>query len=520
MPTPTPHQQAIIEAIAQRSGPSVEVAAGAGCAKSSTLEMAAPGIRVPALALAFNKKIATELKSRLPSNFSPMTLNGLGHRAWMRKLGPGVKIEIDDRKVGKIASEVAKDHGVELQSDQWDGLRQMISKAQQVGLVPEGEQRLGLVPDDEDSWREVGYLAGVYSDEFDLLWPLAREGLVRDIALARQGIISFDDQVYCPTLLGGPFPKFPVVFVDEAQDLSTLNHKMLAACVASDGRLVQVGDERQAIYAFRGADGQSMRSIRALRQQWSRLELPVTFRCPKAVVARQLEHYPNFQAWPANPEGRVLTIGRPTLEHPDGGWSWADIERALPHERATVAILCRNNGPIMSIAFKLIRRGIGVVMLGRDIGKGLVVLSRKLAPEDGASPDAITAAILEWEDRECSLARANGREERCAGITDRAECLRAVLDSGVRNAGELRVALEKLFARDSGRVTLGSIHRMKGLEYDLVIHLDPWRIPSRQAREAMAQGDPGSMQQERNLKYVAETRTKHTLVMASLEAFQ
>ena len=145
MPTPTPHQQAIIEAIAQRSGPSVEVAAGAGCAKSSTLEMAAPGIRVPALALAFNKKIATELKSRLPSNFSPMTLNGLGHRAWMRKLGPGVKIEIDDRKVGKIASEVAKDHGVELQSDQWDGLRQMISKAQQVGLVPEGEQRLGLV---------------------------------------------------------------------------------------------------------------------------------------------------------------------------------------------------------------------------------------------------------------------------------------------------------------------------------------------------------------------------------------
>ncbi len=48
---PTEEQQSIIEAVAGRD--SVMVEAGAGCAKSSTQEMAAPQIKVPALGLAF-----------------------------------------------------------------------------------------------------------------------------------------------------------------------------------------------------------------------------------------------------------------------------------------------------------------------------------------------------------------------------------------------------------------------------------------------------------------------------------
>ena len=184
---------------------------------------------------------------------------------------------------------------------------------------------------------------------------------------------------------------------------------------------------------------------------------------------------------------------------------------------ASVAVLCRNNGPLLSLAFKLIRQGIGVVVLGREIGKGLIVLSKKLCPEDGAPADQVRGKVLEWQESEISTAMANDKPERVAGITDRAECLLAVLESAeARDAGQLRQLLTQLFARDHGQVTLSSIHKAKGLEWDVVLHLDPWRIPSKWAK---ASGDERALEQELNLKYVAETRCKHTLVAADLEYF-
>src|SRR5258708_34901961 len=115
------------------------------------------------------------------------------------------------------------------------------------------------------------------------------------------------------------------------------------------------------------------------------------------------------------------------------------------------------------------------------------------------------------------LGGGNGHEERVGGITDRAECLQAVLSSTeVKDAGGLRAMLKRLFAREEGTVTLSSIHRAKGMEWDLAVHLDPWRIPSKWAKQAAQAGDRSQLQQEWNLKYVCETRSKHTLAEANL----
>ncbi len=525
--TPTEEQQAVVEAVSGRE--SVMVSAYAGCAKTSTLELAAGQVRVPALALAFNKKIASEMAGRMPGNFKVQTMNGLGFGAWLRA-NSGVQAKIDPQKLGKLVTQVAKDRRVQLSSDQWDGLRQLVSGAMLAGIVPAGAGPEGFLPDDRASWKDgVADGLGMFDDDFDLVYDLAREVLEQDIALAKQGVMSFDDQVYCSTMLGGRFPLYPVVFVDEAQDLSPLNHAMLAKCVRPDGRLVAVGDEKQAIYAFRGASGDSMTRIRALRPQWVHRPLATTFRCPKAIVARQQAHAPGFRAWHTNAEGRVASLAAAAAEpetylHPEKhiGWGWQDLQEARgpDGDAVSLAILCRNNGPLMSMAFKLLRRGIGVVMLGRDIGKGLTALARKLASDDTMPIDQVMGKLLDWETGETSLALANGREEKVAGIIDRAECLRAVAGAGARDAGELRGLLTKLFAREEGQVTLGSIHRAKGLEWDVVLHLDPWRIPSKWAREAAKAGDPVQLGQEFNLRYVCETRTRHTLLQASLEDFR
>lgn len=509
--SPTPEQEAIVSAA---GGPdSLMVRAYAGAAKTTTLQLAAPQVKVPALALAFNRKIAEELKPRLPGQFVVRTLNGLGHQAWARSIPGQVSVKLDDRKLGKLVTQIASERRVELANGQWDSLRQLVSGAMQAGLVPKDAGH-PLVADTPEAWEDIA--SGLWIDKADagLLIDLARDVLEESNRLARQGLISFDDQVYCPVVLGGAWPQFPVLFVDEAQDLSPLNHAMIRLASRPDAKLVVVGDPRQAIYAFRGADSKSMDTLGGLRPEWVRLPLATTFRCPKAIVARQQEHAPGFKAWHTNIEGRVERF--PTAEV--GGWNW----QRLAGLGAGPAVLCRTNAPLMSLAFKLIRRGIGPVMLGRDIGKGLIGLTKKIAARDDTSAESVMAGLRDWQDREESLARANqAPDSKLESIADRAECIRAVLEgSGCRDAGELRAMLARLFEKVSGQVTLSSIHRAKGLEWPVVMHLDPWRIPSKSAKAAAARGDPSGLEQEYNLQYVAETRTKDILVLANLEDFR
>lgn len=508
---PTDEQLEVIDAVgAPGAAPSVMVDALAGCAKSTTLQMAAPRVRVPALALAFNKRNAEDLKPRLPGNFTTKTFNSLGFGAVLRATGASARI--DDKKLGRLVSEVAKERRVELSSEQWDELRRLVSKLMQVGLVP-GDAGRPLAPDTPETWSAAADELWIDSDGLDFYRDLAREILERNNALTRQGVMSFDDQVYYSACIEGQFPKYPMIFVDESQDLSPLNHAQLAQSLRPDGRLVVVGDPLQAIYAFRGADAESMLKLRGLRPDWADRPLRTTFRCPKAIVARQQAHAPGYTAWHTNAEGSFARLEKSDLRE---GWDWADVLKLAPRPGASVFVLCRNTAPLMALAFKLIRNQIGCQVLGRDIGKALVALSRKIAPEDGMGQATCAAAVEAWMEREAALARANGHEERCASIYDRGECLQAVLEAGARDAGELRALLDKLFARNTGPV-LSTIHRAKGAEADLVLHLDPWRIPSKFAKAAALAGDKRQLQQEYNLRYVAETRTRHTLINANLE---
>ena len=98
------------------------------------------------------------------------------------------------------------------------------------------------------------------------------------------------------------------------------------------------------------------------------------------------------------------------------------------------------------------------------------------------------------------------------GITDKYECIRAVIENkSPETLRDLINNLESLFANDSGLITLATGHKAKGLEWDTVIHLDPWRIPSKWAKKE------DEITQENNLRYVLETRTKHTLILANFQ---
>jgi len=510
---PTPEQEAIISQA--KLGGNLMNKAYAGCSKTTTQVMVANALPpLPALAVAFNKKIADELKKRLPPFFEVMTLNGLGHRAWARAIGR--QPELDDKKLGRLVSEVMRESSYRGEEETWGEIRQLVTAAMLAGVVPTAIQPdRGFTPDTPETWEDLAsnnYLNCTPQDR-----NIAREVLIRSIREA-QGFsgrpkISFDDQIYCSTCLGGVFPRYPLVLGDEVQDWSVLNREQVNRC-ASD-RLILVGDPLQSIYAFRGADSESMQRLRLLRPEWHDLPLATTFRCPKVVVERQQSHAPGFKAFHTNPEGKFL-------DWTGFGWTWQSLRTELEElSTHSVAVLCRNNAPLLRLAFRLLRSNVGVQMLGRDIGKGLVTLSKKILPDDSMSAVNCIAAVRAWAEREIALAEANKKPEKSAGITDRAESLIAVLEaSGAQDARGLRQHLTQLFARDAGVIVLSSIHRAKGLEWDVVLHLDPWRIPSRYALQQAQAGDPAALQQEHNLRYVAETRSKHTLISASLEDFQ
>ena len=518
---PTEEQEAIIQSAQGAS--SLMISAYAGCAKTTSLALLGARIRGPALALAFNRSIAEELKGRFAPNFEVRTMNGFGFGALRRAYPRVSKWELDDRKVGKLLSEAAKRAKIELMSDEWDAIRRLVSGAQNQGFALERW--------DESEWKELADSLWLPIDSSGL--ALAHEVLVENNQMIERGVISFDDQIYWPTVNDQiSLPQYPVVLVDEAQDLSPLQHSMLAKALGAQSRLMVCGDSRQAIYGFRGADSASMAKIRGLRPKdaWADRPLTLTFRCPKAIVARQQAHAPGFRAWPGNAEGRVLRVGIDNSENiVVDGWAWETITELLPHPAATLAVLCRNNAPLFSLAFKLLRRGVGVVMLGRDLGKGLKALVTKLAP----SPLPIAkflGRLEEWRDGEVELARLNSKSAeggdivptaKMDSIWDRYDCIVAIADgASARDSSDLRSAIDRVFARERGVVTLSSIHKAKGLEWDCVLHLDPWRIPSKQALRAQAiRGDEGPLEQEWNLKYVAETRSKHTLIEADLRDF-
>ena len=514
--TPTDEQQAIIEAA--RGPHSLMIQAFAGCSKTTSLVMLAAALpAVPTLALAFNKKIADELKTRFPSHIDVKTLNGLGHSAWGRAIGK--RLTLDDKKLGNLVNEVFREakwpgDGKRPPAEDWEYVMKLVSDAQQAGLVPERFAPKGLVPDEPDTWRELAEARWGYFNQH--LAGFAYEVLCRSITQAIQGVINFDDQIYMSALFGGVFQKYSIVMVDEAQDLSPLNHLQLSKVSPPAGRLIVVGDKKQAIYAFRGASTSSMAKIRKLKSQeaWHDLTLSMTFRCPKVVVDRQQDHVPGFRAAPANYEGFFHVFKRPgdiPLDEPF--WDWQDIKTlAEAHKCSSFAVLCRNNPPLFSTAFRLIRAGVGCQMLGRDIGKSLGALAKKIIPQEGTPAPDCVKLISEWIDNETAKARANGNDDKADQVHDRGYCLMAVLDSAphVHTREDLLTALEALFARKDQLVTLATGHRAKGLEWDLVVHLDPWRVPRKGAEGA-------ALEQELNLKYVIETRARRVFVHANAE---
>lgn len=252
--TPTPEQDAILDAFAD--GKHLAVTALAGTGKTSTLRMCGEAIRRKrGVYLAYNKAIADEATDTFPGRVTCRTAHSFAFRAF----GHAYKDRLNGKRIPPW--DVAR----MLQIPDLSTTSKVISKTKAASLVREMVGRYCYTSDEELSIMHVPFVRGletrvdpvtdhVYPDEHgelaSLLLPYA-ERYWRDITSV-DGVFRFEHDHYLklwclthPTIDGDFF------LVDEAQDLNGV----LVGLVEDQEHMqkVIVGDANQQIYGWRGS---------------------------------------------------------------------------------------------------------------------------------------------------------------------------------------------------------------------------------------------------------------------------
>jgi superfamily I DNA/RNA helicase len=431
------------------------------------------------LFLAFNKSIVGELKTRLPSGINCSTFNSCGWAAWRRFTGRRY-IKIDAKKNWRII---------------WDNFEKEDQRmygafcAKMVGLA----KSTGLTPDDNDSkWFAIqdhhGVLLSTTDADYDRGIFLAKRVLERSIEMAYE-VCDFDDQLYMPWLMDASFEQYGVVFIDEAQDTNSVQADLIRRMLMESGRVIAVGDPFQAIYGFRGADHNAMNNLAEIFNATT-LPLSISYRCSQSVVREAQKYVSGIESFEDSPEGAVETL------------QGYDIDSFSVND----AILCRNNAPLIEMAYQIIARGKGVNFLGRDIGGGLKTLIKNM---EARTLDSLSEKLEEWLVKESAKLVKKRQEDKLGLLEDRVNCIEIFiryLPNSKQTVGDLLEAVDSLFQSKGRGVTLSSVHKSKGREW-VNVHIlgfDKY-MPSKYAKKDW------QLIQETNLIYVAITRAKSHL---------
>jgi superfamily I DNA/RNA helicase len=474
-PKPTEEQVQILDRL-RSTDDNILVNALAGSGKTTSIEMMIRSLpkSEPCLYLAFNKSIVKEAEDRMPPYCKVQTLNSLGHRVWGQAIGKKLIVDTKNPKTHVIVRQLISELHRDDKDEAWDRYSEIckaINTCKHLGYIPAGKFPTARPLTDRRG------VEGRLEDKFsDFCWALIDSALVTSIKAAYDGGIDFDDQIYMPALFGGSFPRFPTVFIDEAQDLSPANHAMLHKM--RESRMVAVGDRWQAIYAFRGAETSGVDKI---KQNFHMVEMPLSysFRCPQAIVEAVHWHVPHMK-WVK------------------GGGKYAQLQNLDPGSIPDGAtFICRNNAPLFRAAFALLSQKRSVSVAGSDIGPRIIKLLRKIGAPDDKSEDLIFK-IEAWKQEQ--LQKTNSP----ATVEDTAECLRIFATWG--STCDQAVNYANWILAQHGTIQLTTGHKAKGMEWDTVYHLDKGLLKP--------EG------QDFNLKYVITTRSANELYEVGTEAMK
>ncbi len=524
-----PEQRAVAESV---EGP-VVVWAGAGTGKTRAVtyriaHAARTGAHDPrrGLAVTFTTRAAGEMRERLLKlgvegmqvrTFHAAALRQLRH-FWPRAIG-GQPHDVV-AKVTPLVAEAASRCAVATDSATVRDLVAEIAWAKQVEIEPEryverASQRTPPLPPAD--------VARVYA--------------AYDEIKSDRGVMDFDDVLLMTVGLLGERPDildevrmaYRWFTVDEFQDVSPLQHRLLDLWLGDRRDICVVGDAAQTIYSFAGATDRFLREFPLRFPGATQVRLVRDYRSTEPVVA--LANAILVEA--GDDAGRLVSQcgpgPEPEVRDFDDEVAEAQavarhisglIDEGVPPEG--IAILVRINALMPAFEESLSALGIPLVLRGgerfferREVREAVTRLrgaARSGETLDGAL-EAQVASVLSAMGWSAEAPRTTG------AVRERWESLASIVDLAASHGaqgGGLAGLVDDLDRRAAAQhapvargVTLATIHAAKGLEWEAVIVAGcaEGSIPHAQSTSMEA------LPEERRLFYVAVTRARRHLLL-------
>lgn len=429
-------------------------------------------------------------------------------------------------------------------------------------------------------WEKVHHKRKAEIDREQTTWigerpELAQLAEAYERELNRNGLIDFDGMSLLAARLvkehewirTALWAKFPVLFVDEYQDLGTALHELvLQLCFSAQIRLFAVGDPDQSIYGFIGANPSLLRSL-SQRSEVRTITLPFNYRCGTSIIDisnAALGEERTFRA-PAGAQ-----VGNVVFESVVG-----DLEAQARHITGVLIPALRTSGVNLEDIAVLYRNAdlgdllveaanLNGITYARSDNHALVSRSNRLSRFIESSASWITGG---WRNANPSFNRLSleattfvlGRgasDENRKGIekglatflhrtmnatgsthewlidfkdslltswksqttiaTDEWDAVDRMITSTDPALGDQDLSLMQFSGRveESGRLNLSTFHSSKGREFDVVIlfGINAQSLPSRQDLDRST-----TLSESRRLFYVAVTRARKELRIVSPE---
>lgn len=565
------------------------VDAKAGSGKTSTLILISEAIQKQGnkcLFLAFNKHIVEELKGKMDTtDCAVKTIHSLGYsylRSFLyRQYGQHYKMDLDENKLREIVKHKFEEEGyqqsvIEHNIDKTgtelkDFIRTLISETCHLinfcrfHMTNYHEQdkvrKLALSCCRTIIEENIGF------DNYPTLVESVIDKLKNDFENPEiiDGLptykVDFTDMIYFPVYYK-MIPPWSIreyldyVLIDECQDLSELQQEFLKT-LGNNSRFIFVGDEKQAIYGFAGAD---TKSIFKLTQRYDLEQLPlnICYRCPKKVIKLVQQE--------------VLPTIEYNKERPDVGEVYC-IERSeiIKNLEKNDVIITRRNSDLLRLFIDLsVKKKIQVRLLNKDLvnnvtnnltrivnsyiekyNKGLNIekelfewmaekgIPKQVLKQTNLDKDVENRIIQLMKDRKnksitkqkhtvdylikCmteyktqgNYNQKNMETGELDELTAYYHIIESFIDMFKQKVNALTVKdlitfIENFLSLNENKEvpTLSTIHKMKGGEADNIFIYDYPRFPYKYNN--MSEDD---QQQEVNLQYVALTRAKKKLYL-------
>ena len=535
------------EAVLAARGP-LCVLAGAGTGKTRTITHRiahlVTGGHVAAgqvLAVTFTSRAAGEMRSRLRSMDSAvagvqaLTFHAAARRQlsyfWPRVVGD-TSWELLDKKFAVVA-QAANRAKVQASTDDIRDLAGEIEWAKASLISPEGYAH-AVTESSRDIPLDAEKVAGVYAGYEKL--KSNRDGVT---------LLDFDDlllhtaaAIETDAAVAGEFrDRYRCFVVDEYQDVTPLQQRVLDAWLGNRDDLTVVGDANQTIYSFTGASPRFLLDFSRKFPEATLVRLERDYRSTPQVVS--LANRVIAAARGRMAGSKLHLVGQrppgpePTFhEHPDEVAEANGVARAIKKlieagtPPAEIAVLYRINAQSEVYEEALTEAGVPFQVRGgegffsrQEIRQSLVALQRAAERGiDGTVPEAVRTLLepLGLTPEAPTGVRARERWEALtalAELVDEEVAARPDLDLSALVA-ELRLRADSRHPPTVQGVTLASLHAAKGLEWDavFVVGLADGTLP---ISHALSHGpDSEAVEEERRLLYVGVTRARTHLALS------